>query len=102
MAGKLPRKKPNKTAEVLVKGVADHVTKQGERNNTLAVGECRVGCSKGVTLNMGNYQSARIDFWMERVVEDNEHEKIKAYSEMVDCLDDLITQEVDSLESEKS
>lgn len=99
---KLPRKAitvtdVTPTQDVTVKGVSDHVVKQGSRNNTLVAGEVRVGMSKGATLNMGNYQSARIDFWMERVVEDTQHSVNKAYADMTQELDELIEQEADSV-----
>lgn len=99
---KLPRKAVTvtdvqPTEDVKVKGVADHVVKQGTRNNTLIAGEVRVGMSKGATLNMGNYQSARIDFWMERVVEDTQHAVNKAYSDMTIELDQLIEDEADAI-----
>jgi len=90
-------KKPTAPKDAPVKGVADHVLKQGTRNNTLVAGEVRVGMSKGATLNMGNYQSARIDFWMERVVVDDQHSINQAYSDMGEELDSLIEQETDAL-----
>lgn len=91
------KKKAVEAKDTSVKGVADHVLKQGDRNNTLCKGEVRVGMSKGATLNMGNYQSARIDFWMERVVEDSSHAINQAYSDMGDELDSLIDQETEAL-----
>lgn len=105
---KLEKKAPNKKVpvkkskepvenEVVVKGISDHVVKQGSRNNTLVAGEVRVGISKGATLNLGNYQSARIDFWMERVVNDNEHDITKAYAEMGEELDTLLEEEANSV-----
>lgn len=55
--------------------------------NMLKQGQCIIGLSKGVTLNLGNYQSARIDCTLTRVVEDNEHvvmDELVNISEMLD------------------
>jgi hypothetical protein len=94
----LPRKKKAvEPKDTPVKGVVDHVVKQGNRNNTLVKGEVRVGISKGCTLNMGNYQSARMDFWMERVVEDSEHAINNAYADMGEELGSLIDEQVNEL-----
>ena len=92
---KLPR--VNSKEDTAIKGVSDHVIKQGNRNNTLVAGEVRVGISKGATLNMGNYQSARIDYWQERVVDDNQAAINRAYAEMGEELDELISQEADAI-----
>lgn len=88
---------PEAKKEKLVVGVSDHVTKQGDRNNTLTAGERRVGMSKGVTLNMGNYQSARYDVWMERVIPDTDRDYAKAVIEMEAVLDEAVKEEAKKL-----
>ena len=90
--------------EKAVKGVPDvaEVVKPAEGINTgevtlTAVPQRRIGMSKGMTINMGDYQSARIDVWMERVVPDNDREVEKAYAEISKTLDEHLTDEVNEL-----
>ena len=49
----------------------DVSAKQGCKATTIVAGQRRVGMSKGITVNLGDYQSARLDCWMEAVVEDD-------------------------------
>lgn len=86
-----------KKEDKVIVGVSDQVTKQGNRNNTLVSGERRVGMAKGVTLNMGNYQSARYDVWIERVIPDNDRDYAKAIIEMEKILDEAVKEEAKKL-----
>jgi hypothetical protein len=78
-------------------GVPDQVDRQGGRVNTIVNGERRIGLSKGATINMGNYESARVDVWMERVVPDNDHDMKVALEEMSNVLNSELEEEVKKL-----
>jgi hypothetical protein len=70
------------------------------RNNvasTIKKGQTRVGLSKGCTLNMGNYQSAKIDCWIERVVEDDEVVVMDTLADISRILDEHIEYESSNL-----
>lgn len=57
--------------------------------------EVKIGLSKGITLNTGNYESARIDYWMERTVP--ESEKDSTLAEMSKEIDNVLDAEVQEL-----
>ena len=87
-------KKPTikkKVEEKVTVGVPE--IKTTKASSTVVKGEVRVGLSKGATISMGNYQSARIDVWLERIVEDNEHSINKALMEISDLLDEAVAEE---------
>ena len=45
----------------------------------------KVGLSKGVTLNLGNYESAKFDCWMEAEVLEKERDTtLDLFSELID------------------
>lgn len=56
----------------------------------------KVGLLKGVTLNIGNYESARFDFWEERAVPLADKEKTIA--EISQHIDSVIESEVTELD----
>jgi hypothetical protein len=54
-----------------------------------------VGLSKGITKNLGDYESARVDCWMSSTVE---HLKaVDALEEMSSLIDDTIDQELTAI-----
>lgn len=53
----------------------DHSVKHEPTHSDRPVSAQRVGCSVGVTLNMENYESMRIDTWLSDEVKDGETEK---------------------------
>lgn len=57
-------------------------------------GMCTVGFGKGITLNMGDYQSARLDLFIIRNVPDNEESIVEAVREIADRIDEELTKEV--------
>lgn len=62
-------RRKDKEDTVIKKGTPiDHATK----HNVPKTNATMVGASFGVTLNMDNYESARIDCWLTDVVRDNE------------------------------
>ena len=61
-------------------------------------GERKIGLAKTFTKNMGNYQSAKIGVWMERVVPDNDHDCTINLQEMSKYLDDWLQSEIEELE----
>ena len=57
---------------------------------TLVPGERLIGMQKGYTINLDNYESARIDCWMSRVVEDDPAVAQGALSEMADEIEEQL------------
>lgn len=68
--------------------------------NPISEGKTRIGIAKGCTINMGSYESARVEVWMERVVDDDEHSINKAINDIGELLDDYIATEVSELKGE--
>lgn len=52
--------------------VQDGVNPRSKLGTQAQVGKAVIGLSLGATLNMGDYQSARIDVFIQRTVEDDE------------------------------
>lgn len=61
------------------------------------IGYVTIAMQKGVTINMGNYQSARLDVFIARNVPDDENLN-KCYDEIADLLDDRLITEVEKIE----
>lgn len=57
----------------------------------------RVGMSKGVTLNMENYESMRIDCWISDVVGEKETKK-EAFDRIGKLLDEVLEEAANSVE----
>jgi len=92
---KKPALSKKKDTSEVVKGVPENMI--SKPISSITEGQVRIGLAKGMTLNMGNYQSARIDAWMERVVPDNDHDINKSISDMSELLDEVVEQEQESL-----
>lgn len=58
----------------------------------------RVGMSKGVTLNMGGYQSARIDIWISKPCENNNVSIEETLNEISSLIDERLEYEVQQLD----
>lgn len=71
---------------------------RNERAHSLEKGYRLVGLSKGVTVNLGHYESARIDVWMSVVVEDTPEEALEALAEISGLCDEHIAYERELLE----
>lgn len=71
-----------------------------ENQETMKIhkGERKIGLSKGMTINLGNYQSAKISVWMERIVEDDNHSSTQNLQDMSQYLDDWLQSEVDEIQ----
>lgn len=65
--------------------------------NTIQEGKSIVGLSKGLTINLGNFESARINCWISRVSNDDETEIMDNLVQISDMLDEQIQYEVDEL-----
>lgn len=93
------------TKKKTVKGVPDVVEVVKPTKDVISEGvvtleaQRRIGMSKGMTVNMGDYQSARIDIWMEKLVPDNEREVEKGIAELSKCIDEHLTDEVNELKA---
>ena len=84
-----PKKAPVKASDELVESSALPAE--------LKPGTRRVGVSKGLTINMGDYNSARIAFWMERVVEDTDKAAQAAIVEMSQMVEEALQEEAEEL-----
>ena len=55
----------------------------------------KVGISKSVTKNMGNYESAKIEYWIEKECEESEQERVT--QELSVAVDDYLQSELNDL-----
>ena len=55
----------------------------------------KVGISKRVTKNMGNYESAKIEYWLEKECEESEQERVT--QELSVAVDDYLQSELNDL-----
>lgn len=60
-----------------------------------------IGLSKGVTLNMGNYQSARIDAFLIKNVPNNEEAIEEGFNKIADVLDERLLIEMEKDDGEE-
>lgn len=60
-------------------------------------GQRKIGMSKQVTINMGNYESSKIGVWMEMLVRDDDREINSAYDEISNMLEDQLEAETKGL-----
>lgn len=64
-------------------------------------GTAKVGLVKGVTINLGNYQSARIDCSIVRIVKDDDREIMDELANISSMIDEQIEFETEQLEEEQ-
>lgn len=77
----------SKNQNVLKKGVPnDHVRKKNNKS---------VGMSIGITKNMDNYESLRVDCWLQDEVEEGETKK-EAFQRINNILDEVLQETVSS------
>lgn len=75
--------------EVIKSGTPNEYTQMHQSNSGV------VGASLGVTKNMDNYESLRVDVWLTDSVKENEtHEQ--AYERIIDILDKVLVDTVES------
>ena len=55
----------------------------------------KVGMCKSITKNMGNYESARIEYWLEKECEESEQERVT--QELSVAVDDYLQSELNEL-----
>lgn len=72
--------------------VEDSDTVDDSRNiaGALPEGKATVGLSKGVTLNLGNYQSARISCWISRTVNEDDKTVMDTLADISQLIDEQI------------
>lgn len=87
---KNPAKEPVKTEE-------HEAVESNALPAELKPGTRRVGVSKGVTVNLQNYESARISYWMERVIPDDDAIYMQEILDMGNLIEKLIAEEVAEL-----
>jgi hypothetical protein len=79
------------------KGRALEVADRVQPQTVLKEDTTLVGLSKGTTINMGNYQSARIDCWVVRACRNDEDTVMKNLGDMSLLIDDQINYESEAL-----
>ena len=72
----------------------DHAMKQDPKN----LETDKIGLSKGVTVNLGDYQSMRVDCWLTTSLKDGETEQ-QALNRISTIIDDRVNLEVDKVKS---
>lgn len=55
----------------------------------------KVGICKSITKNMGNYESAKIEYWLEKDCEESEQERVT--QELSVAVDDYLQSELNEL-----
>ena len=55
----------------------------------------KVGMCKSITKNMGNYESAKIEYWLEKECEESEQERVT--QELSVAADDYLQSELNEL-----
>lgn len=66
----------------------------------LPEGKTLVGLSKGVTVNLGNYQSARIDCWISSICDDNQESIQAKINEISNMIDNNVLAEIQSVQDQ--
>lgn len=64
---------------------------------SLPMGQTTVGLSKGLTINLGNYESARINCWISRTVKDDEKVVMDTLADISQLIDEQIEFEVNEI-----
>lgn len=72
----------SKNQEVLKEGVPNDHSRKHLENVVAPI----VGCNIGTTLNMGDYESLRVDVWLTDTVQENESIE-QAYARVVQVID---------------
>ena len=117
MAKKLPSKKkvaPKKHEEANVDMVVEKreydgsktvlkekgAVQENENNpiNTIQEGKSIVGLSKGLTINLQNYESARVNCWISKVTNDDEVSVMDTLVQISEMIDEQLQFEVDEIE----
>lgn len=72
----------------------DHARKQNQVSSPNEVPQTIVGLSKGVTVNMGDYQSLRVDCWLTTPLKEGQTLQ-QAYDEIAELIEERISIEVE-------
>ena len=75
------------------------VVQENENNpiNTIQEGKAIVGLSKGLTINLQNYESARINCWISKVTNDDEVSIMDTLVQISGMIDEQLQFEVDEI-----
>ena len=65
--------------------------------NTIQEGKSIVGLSKGLTINLQNYESARINCWISKVTNDDEVSVMDTLVQISEMIDEQLQFEVDEI-----
>jgi hypothetical protein len=89
--------KPKKPSEI-EKGTAEDM-KSRNMIRVPADGQVTFGVARGATINMGDFESARIDYFIIRNVTDDEEIIREQKKEMTNLLDEFLIEEIDKISS---
>ena len=80
------------------------VVQENENNpiNTIQEGKAIVGLSKGLTINLQNYESARVNCWISKVTNDDEVSVMDTLVQISEMIDEQLQYEVDEIEEMKN
>lgn len=89
------------TKKVLKEKGTEH---DNDNNPTGALpeGKAVVGLSKGLTINLQNYESARVNCWISKVSNDDEVSIMNTLAEISELIDEQIQFEVDEISEMKN
>lgn len=82
------------------KGAQDGVLPHSKVSKTVPEGFATVGLQIGATINMGDFQSARIDVFMQRNVPDTHDEILEGYEEISEILHEELARQSSLLADE--
>lgn len=68
----------------------------------LPEGKAIVGLSKGLTINLQNYESARVNCWISKVTNDDEVSVMDTLVQISEMIDEQLQYEVDEIEEMKN
>lgn len=77
--------------------VQDGITSKGKVSNVVPVGYAGIGLQLGATINLGDFQSARIDVFIQRNVEDTNESIEAGLEEISDILHEELARQADLL-----
>lgn len=85
--------------------VAEKGTLQENENNPVSAipsGKSLVGLSKGLTINLQNYESARINCWISKLSNEDDVSIMNTLAEVSMLIDEQLQYEVDEIEEMKN
>ena len=98
----MPKLKTHKGTKKVLKEKGIEQDNDNNPNGALPEGKAVVGLSKGLTINLQNYESARVNCWISKVSNDDEISIMNALAEISGLIDEQIQFEVDEISEMKN